>query len=173
MFLIDRGFVLDQKLSEDREHNSDAGMSRVAQVVTAPGVFHVNPVGAAPAGWPSSPKSEPITAVNEAVVSVHHPGTDHAKLMRTAKMGAVPVVRNAAKMVAVVSGEGAPPPLLRTMGVPPLLFPVLFLFLLPMALLPLSPLGIGRHAHSHQARRAEQCRHRHLSQDTDSHITPP
>ncbi len=182
------------KSLENVECNLDAGMPRVIQVIATPDVFDINVVVVAPADGPWLIESERIAAVLEAVVPLHHPGTDHAKRVFMAKMGTVMVVRNAAIMVAIVPlavvatvvGDGASLlpaslrllpgirlPLLLFLGLlRPLSF-LLFLVLLLLVLLPPLPLGIGRHAHSHQPRRAEDSRHHHPVQNTDFHVMPP
>ena len=54
----------------------------------------------------------------------------------------------------------------------PLLF-LLFFILPQLVLLLLLPLGIGRYAHSHQPRRADQSHHHYPVQDTNFHAMPP
>jgi len=187
-------------------------MPRVIQVIATPDVFDIDVVVVAPADGPWLIESEPIAAVLEAVVSLDHLGTDHAKRVVMTKMGTVTVVRNAAIMVAIVPfavvamvvGNGASlllasllllGPLLLLFILASLLFlprlrlplllifflllgllrPLLLLLLLVLFLLVLSLpllLGIGRYAHPHQPRRAQDSRHHHPVQNTHFHFTP-
>jgi len=110
----------------------------------------------------------------------------------TVMVAIVPVAVEA--VVTVVVGNGAWLPLALYLLGPllllfilasllllgPLLLPrlrllvfLLLLVLLLLVLLLLLLLGIGRRAHSHQPRRAEDSRHHHSIEDTDFHATPP
>jgi hypothetical protein len=88
---------------EKIERDVNARMPWVIKVVRAIHVFHINVVSVVPIGGPWFIVAKPIAAVLEAIISLDHSGAADAELVGIAKMGAIPVIRNASIVIAIVS----------------------------------------------------------------------
>ena len=82
-------------LEHDRNSNSNAGIIRVVQVISAINIIDVNVVGVVPTFRPRLNKSEPITAVLEAGISINHLRTADMESMLAPKVGTEVGVRYA------------------------------------------------------------------------------
>ena len=85
----------DYQLEHDNNGDSRAGIVRIAQVIPAVDVVHIDVVGVIPAFRPRLRESEPIPAVLESGISIHDSWTSDPKFVRPAKVGAEAIVRYA------------------------------------------------------------------------------